>query len=156
MRSTKSFSTACLTDRACGQRSDRVQMRERCLLWFFVCALQFICCCTAVPSAQRDDQRSITQANSNASSSGDDLIASGLFNGTPEEAKEAWQDLTKSGVYRAARVDDFRLPEAAKKGRGGDVERAIEHPYVGGDINHDGAYNDFAVIVVDKTKTEAA
>jgi hypothetical protein len=156
MGRTKTFSTACLTDRACGQRSDRVQMPERCLLWVCVCVLQFICCCTVVPSAQRDDQRSVSQADNNAPVSGDDLIASGFFNGTPEEEKEAWRLFTKSGQYRVAVKNDFHLSEAAKKVQPNDVEKATAHPYVGGDINHDGAYHDFAVIVVDTTKNETA
>lgn len=32
--------------------------------------------------------------------------------------------------------------------------KVSKHPYVGGDINRDGAYNDFAAIVVDTTRTD--
>lgn len=153
MQSIKSFLTACLTDRAYRQSTN--QMRDRRLLWF-VFALQFICCCTVVPSAQRNDQRDGSKAYSNAPASSDDLIASGFFNGTPEAEKEAWRLFTKSGQYRVAGKNDFHLSEAAKKVQPNDVEKATTRPYVGGDINHDGAYNDFAVIVVDTTKSEPA
>lgn len=156
MRNTKSSSIVFLTDRADGQGSNPVQARNRRILWF-ACALEliFCCCCTAVPSVNREDQRGTSQANSNTSASDDKLIASGFFNATPEEEKEAWLLFTKSRQYRVAGENDFHLPEAAKKNRSGDLDRAIEHPFVGGDINHDGAYNDFAVIVVDTTKNEA-
>lgn len=84
------------------------------------------------------------------------MSASGFFNGTPAGEKEAWRLFTKDGQYRAARADDFQLPEAAKKVQGVDLDKAISHPYIGGDINHDNDYNDFAVIVVDTQRDDAA
>lgn len=152
MESTKTFSTAYRTDRA-REKGERVRKLQFCLVWFCVCALQFMCCCTAVPSTHRGNQP-VSLASSKVPASDDNLIASGFFNGTPEEEKEAWRLFTKSGQYRVAGKDDFHLSEAAKKVQPNDLEKATAHPYVGGDINHDGAYNDFAVVVVNTTQNE--
>lgn len=64
------------------------------------------------------------------------------------------------GRYRAARADDFSLSAEAKNILGiapdasNDTIHSFKEPYVGGDINHDGAYNDLAVIVIDKEKRD--
>ena len=108
-----------------------------------------------MPSTQRENQ-AVSLASSPARTSGDELIASGFFNGTPEAAEEAWRLFVRSNQYRVASKDDFHLSEAAKKVQPNDLEKAIAHPYVGGDINHDGAFNDFAVIVVDTPRNETA
>ncbi len=87
-----------------------------------------------------------------------DPLLSGWFNGTPEGEKEVWRQFISQGRYRAAQAYDFFLSLEARKilGLAPDTPNEAIHsfktPYVGGDINRDGAYNDLAVIVVDKEK----
>ena len=89
-----------------------------------------------------------------------DPLLSGWFNGTPEGEKEVWRQFISQGRYRAAQADDFFLSLEARKTLGlapntaNDAIRSFKTPYVGGDINRDGAYNDLAVIVVDKEKRD--
>lgn len=76
----------------------------------------------------------------------------------PEWRKEAWQRFTAEGKYRLANASDFSFSEAAKKklqySFGNDWYTKIAQPYIGGDINHDNASWDLAVIVVDVTHSE--
>jgi hypothetical protein len=89
-----------------------------------------------------------------------DPLLSGWFNGTPEGEKEVWRQFISQGRYRTAQADDFFLSLEARKIIGltpdapNDTVRSFKTPYVGGDINHDGAYHDLAVIVVDKEKSD--
>ena len=89
-----------------------------------------------------------------------DPLLSGWFNGTPEGEKEVWRQFISQGRYRAAQADDFFLSLESRKTLGlapdapNDGIASFKAPYVGGDINHDRAYNDLAVIVVDKEKRD--
>jgi hypothetical protein len=89
-----------------------------------------------------------------------DPLLSGWFNGPPEGEKEVWRQFISQGRYRAAQADDFFLSLEARKILGlapdtpNDDIHSFKTPYVGGDINHDRAYNDLAVIVVDKEKRD--
>src|SRR5215208_2299163 len=114
--------------------------------------LQLICCCntpsTATPPPTEVKSLSIAPERANNSPAPDDLITSGFFNGNPIGAKEAWSRFTPEDQYRAARKDDFKITEAARSLYGEGLDRMAAHPYVGGNINHDDEYHDFAVIVV--------
>jgi hypothetical protein len=119
------------------------------------CVLQLLFSCTALPP--RTQSATPPEAASGAQqveAPRNDPAVSGFFNGTPEGEKEAWLLFTKSGRYRIAQPEDFRFPEAAKKIQATDLDKASKHAYVGGDINRDGAYNDFAAIVVDTWRTD--
>jgi hypothetical protein len=89
-----------------------------------------------------------------------DPLLSGWFNGTPEGEKEVWRQFISQGRYRTAQADDFFLSLESRKTLGlapvapNDAVDSFKAPYVGGDINRDGAYNDLAVIVVDKEKRD--
>jgi hypothetical protein len=89
-----------------------------------------------------------------------DPLLSGWFNGVPEGEKEVWRQFISQGRYRASQADDFFLSLEARKTLGlapdtpNDTIPSFETPYIGGDINHDGAYSDLAVIVVDKEKRD--
>jgi hypothetical protein len=89
-----------------------------------------------------------------------DPLLSGWFNGTPEGEKEVWRQFILQGRYRAAQADDFFLSLESRITLGlapdtpNDAIHSFKTPYVGGDINRDGAYNDLAVIVVDKEKRD--
>jgi hypothetical protein len=89
-----------------------------------------------------------------------DPLLLGWFNGTPEGEKEVWRQFISQGRYGAAQAEDFFLSLESRKTLGlapdspNDAIRSFKAPYVGGDINHDGAYNDLAVIVVDKEKRD--
>jgi hypothetical protein len=89
-----------------------------------------------------------------------DPLLSGWFNGTPEGEKEVWRQFVSQGRYRAAQADDFFLSPKARKILGlapdtpNDAIHCFKTPYIGGDINRDGAYNDLAVIVIDKEKRD--
>jgi hypothetical protein len=121
--------------------------------------LSLLCCACAstAPSNLRDDaltqqerepqQKSTLQSTSPVGS--DDLLLSGYLNGAPDEAKETWRIFTKDGRYRIARADDFRIPAWAMNAYGIDLNTRTRHPIVGGDLNHDGSFMDFAVIVID-------
>lgn len=68
----------------------------------------------------------------------------------PEGLRHAWKDFTSNGHYRMARQDEFS-------------ERAQRHPEGQGifmlllfDINLDGGFGDFAVIVVDNQRSDPA
>jgi len=68
----------------------------------------------------------------------------------PEGLRQAWKDFTSNGQYRMARQDEFS-------------ERARRHPEGEGifmpllfDINLDGGFGDFAVIVVDNRRSDPA
>ena len=67
----------------------------------------------------------------------------GLITSSPK-ASAMWNDFSKRNNYRIARVHDFLLP--------------AEHfrVYGDGDFNGDQIYNDFAVIAVDNTRTDAS
>jgi hypothetical protein len=81
----------------------------------------------------------------------EDLVNKGYLNGLQNEAKPSWLKFIKSGKYRIANKNDFNIPKWVINSLGGsDIEKAISSAFIGGDINHDGKFNDFAVIVINK------
>ncbi|MEN3334930.1 MAG: hypothetical protein V7641_4295 [Blastocatellia bacterium] len=73
----------------------------------------------------------------------------------PLKAKQAWKQFIMDGQFRWAGKEDFQIPQWAIQAYSRDIERAIESPFQGGDINHDGAFSDFAVMVVDMSRQAA-
>jgi hypothetical protein len=67
----------------------------------------------------------------------------------PEELKKAWHRLVDDGKYRMARPDEF----SEKAQRHIDSYGGIYLPLLF-DINDDGGYDDFAVIVIDSTRSD--
>jgi hypothetical protein len=106
----------------------------------------------------QQETRTLPTAN-NVGDDKDPLLL-GWFNGTPEGEKEVWRQFISRGRYRAAQADDFFLSPESRKTLGlapdapNDAIHYFKAPYVGGDINRDGAYNDLAVIVVSKEKRD--
>jgi hypothetical protein len=78
----------------------------------------------------------------------DDPVATGAL--SDPKQREAWYAFTKDGRYRWARPEDFKFPGWATANTEAGRSRML--PFEGGDINHDGAFNDFALIVVDTTR----
>jgi len=117
--------------------------------------LQLLSSCTTLPPLTQSATPPKTESGTyQAQAPGNDPAVSGFFNGTPESEKEAWLLFTKDGRYRVAQPEEFQFPDAARKLQGSDLDKASKYPYVGGDINRDGAYHDFAAIVVDTTRTD--
>ena len=126
---------------------------------FLPLALQLICCC-AIPSRVTSPSSEVKGLpapieRANETLGADALIASGFFNGIPAGAAETWSSFTNNGQYRAARSDDFNMPEAAKRLYGDDINRMTAHPYVAGNINHDDGYHDFAVLTIAAQRDDA-
>lgn len=139
------------------EQSRRQRIRRYRSTLYCLCWLQVLTCCTtssSTPSPSLPGQKGAETGQAGGYSKSGDPLNSGFFNGAPDEEKEAWILFTKSNRYRAARADDFQLPETAMKARTSDLDKATKHPYVGGDINRDGAYNDFAVIVTDMSRSD--
>ncbi len=78
----------------------------------------------------------------------DDPVALGYLSQTKQ--KEAWYEFTKDGRHRWARPEDFRFPGWATANS--EAGRSRMWPFQAGDVNQDGAFNDFALIVVDTTR----
>ena len=121
--------------------------------------LQLLCCCYAPPTTVVPPSEvkvlPATSEGANKSPAGNHLIASGFFNGLPAAAQEGWSRFTQNGQYREAHKDDFNIPEAAMRLYRDDIDRMTAHPYVGGNINRDEKYHDFAVIVVANQRDDA-
>jgi hypothetical protein len=98
------------------------------------------------PDSSRPGERKATSQRK-----ADDPVEAGYLGYTKQQ--EAWHAFAKEGRYRWARPEDFSIPGWATA-RSDAAVRSRMWPIEGGDINHDGAYNDFAVIVVDTTRTE--
>jgi hypothetical protein len=66
--------------------------------------------------------------------------------------------LVAGGQYRLADPKDFDIPEAAMRDRHVriDLENAVRYPFVIGNINHDERGQDFAAIIVDRTRSDPA
>jgi hypothetical protein len=102
-----------------------------------------------VPTPTQQETRTLPPTN-NVGDDKDPLL-SGWFNGVPEGEKEVWQQFISQGRYRAAQADDFFLSLEARKILGlapdalNDTVHSFKRPYIGGDINHDGAFYDLAV-----------
>jgi hypothetical protein len=67
---------------------------------------------------------------------------------------KAWKRVADYDKYGVARVEDFRIPERFRKERyWGDIEGALEHPYMSGEMN--GNYNEnLALLAVDRARTD--
>lgn len=76
----------------------------------------------------------------------------GFLNGPA--TSEAWRRFTEGGRYRWAQADDFRIPDWAMKRYHADISKSIETPFESGDIDHDGAYGDFALMVIDSERKD--
>ena len=87
----------------------------------------------------------------------EDITPAFYFGGNERRAAaQAWQNFIKDGRYRIARAEDFKMPEWTKTVYySSSIKSAMEYPYCDGDINHDGVHDDFAFIVVDKTRDDA-
>lgn len=131
-------------------RQQALRLKRKLSIW--LCLQLFLCSCAAKPSSSSGQQGQDVKFDRSTN----DPLYTGFFNGTPNEQREAWRVFVRDGQYRAANPEDFRLSIAAKQGREGDLQKATERPYVGGDINHDLAYHDFAIIVVDTRKEDSA
>jgi len=153
MGNTKTFLIACRTVKRRFVRISQTKAAIRVLLSAF--ALPVLSSCGELPATtQYTTPTPAESAVNQAAVPKNDPAVSGFFNGTPESEKEAWLLFTKDGRYRVAQFEDFQFPDAARKLQGADLEKASRYPYVGGDINRDGAYNAFAAIVVDTTRTD--
>jgi hypothetical protein len=127
--------------------------------WYWILVLPFVFCCgvsqTAPDSMTTAETRQpIASPQSNGADKSNDPLDSGFFNGMPEGAKEVWQHFKESGRYRIARASDFKIPGWAMNAYSLDLNDKIKYPQQGGDIDGDGAFYDFAVIVLDTTRTE--
>lgn len=73
----------------------------------------------------------------------------------PSWRREAWQRFIQDGRFRMPEANSFKIPEAAKKDAYAriDIETATTRPFIIGDVNHDGFYQDIALIVEDSTNT---
>ncbi len=81
----------------------------------------------------------------------------GMLVDSEQAAARAWKQFTKDGRYQIARASDFKMPEWTKTVYySSDIGLAMKYPYCDGDINRDGVQNDFAFIVVDSTRNDAA
>lgn len=69
----------------------------------------------------------------------------------PVWTKGALQSFFLDGRFRISGPKSFRIPEAAKKETYAriDIETATTKPFITGDINHDGLYQDIVLIVED-------
>lgn len=117
-----------------------------------------ICCaftlsgCQMARSHQENDAQQAANSNASHGSPQSRSPIDSTFAANQPKAKEAWLSFTRDERYRWAEPNDFRIPGWALGAHGRDIEKAIHIPLEAGDINHDGAYNDFAVIVVDTRK----
>lgn len=106
------------------------------------------CSCTSHSNSipRREAQENIPPPSSDSHKPRDPMDV-GLLNGP--QTSEAWRQFTEHGHYRWAQADDFRIPNWAMNRYRADIIKSIETPFRSGDIDHDGAYGDFALIVVD-------
>jgi len=122
----------------------------------WVCVIMLLhWCCNA--SHKPNQSVSRIEQNEGPQTSGDlpkhrDPIEAGYLNGP--QTREAWRFFEQGGRYRWAQRDDFRIPDWAISAYRADIIKSIENPFESGDINHDGAYRDFALIVVDTTRQD--
>lgn len=74
----------------------------------------------------------------------------------PMWGKESLQSFFQDGRFRLPEAKSFRIPEAAKKDYYAhiDIETATTRPFIIGDINHDGLYQDIVLIVEDSTNAD--
>jgi hypothetical protein len=76
--------------------------------------------------------------------------------GIPSGVKEGMRLFASQAHYRIAGADDFKIPKWAIDRYGEELQSHINFPVEGGrDINHDGVWHDYGVIVVDVSRGDA-